>query len=91
MKRGCRAYAIADEHNEAVHILKRWDPELKVFPRGGLEAYCRKYTASAIVYGYTVEDEALIKESTGMPVPAFYPIIGMDEATVAARMERIRG
>ena len=91
MKRGCRAYAIADEHNEAVRIVKRWDPELRVLPRGDLQAYCRKHKASAVVYGYTVEDEALIKASTGLPVPAFYPIIGMDGPAIAARMEKIRG
>jgi len=91
MKRGCRAIAIADGDNEAVRIMKRWDPELKVLPPGDLQAYCRKHKASAVVYGYLVENEALIKESTDLPVPAFYPIIGMDGPTIAARMEQIRG
>jgi thiamine biosynthesis protein ThiI len=90
MKRGCRAIAVADGENEAVLIVKRWDPELKVLPPGDLQAYCRKHKASAIVYGYLVEDEVLIKESVGLPVPAFYPIIGMDGPTIAERMERIR-
>ena len=91
MKRGCRALAVSDGENEAVRIVRRWDPELKTLPPGDLQAYCRKFKASAIVYGYLVEDEARIKESVGLPVPAFYPIIGMDEATIAERMERIRG
>jgi tRNA uracil 4-sulfurtransferase len=91
MKRGCRAFAVADGENEAVRIVKRWDPELKVLPPGDLQAYCKKHKASAIVYGYLVEDEVLIKESVGLPVPAFYPIIGMDGPTIAERMERIRG
>ncbi|HEY3421202.1 MAG TPA: THUMP domain-containing protein [Methanomassiliicoccales archaeon] len=90
MKRGCRAVAMADEDNEAVRIVRRWDPDLKVLPKGDLQAYCRKLKASAIVYGYLVEDEASIKESVGLPVPAFYPIIGMDAPTIAERMERIR-
>jgi thiamine biosynthesis protein ThiI len=91
MKRGCRALAVSDGENEAVRIVRRWDPELKMLPPGDLQAYCKKHKASAIVYGYLVEDEARIKESVGLPVPAFYPIIGMDESTIAERMERIRG
>ena len=91
MKRGCRALAVSDGENEAVRIVRRWDPELKTLPPGDLQAYCKRFKASAIVYGYLVEDEARIKESVGLPVPAFYPIIGMDEATIAERMERIRG
>ena len=91
MKRGCRAIAIADSENEAVRIMKRWDPELKVMPPGDLQAYCRKFKASAVVYGFLVEDDARIKESTDLPVPAFYPIVGMDTETIAARMQQIRG
>ncbi len=91
MKRGCRALAVSDGENEAVRIVRRWDPELKMLPPGDLQAYCKRFKASAIVYGYLVEDEALIKDSVGLPVPAFYPIIGMDETTIAERMERIRG
>ena len=91
MKRGCRAIAIADSENEAVRIMKRWDPELKVMPPGDLQAYCRKFKASAVVYGFLVEDDARIKESTDLPVPAFYPIVGMDTDTIAARMQQIRG
>ena len=73
MKRGCRALAVSEGENEAVRIVRRWDPELKVLPPGDLQAYCKKFKASAIVYGYLVEDEARIKESVGLPVPAFYP------------------
>ena len=62
-----------------------------MLPPGDLQTYCRKYKASAIVYGYLIEDEARIKESIGLSVPAFYPIVGMDGPTIAARMERIRG
>jgi thiamine biosynthesis protein ThiI len=91
MKRGCRAFAIVEEENEAVRIVRRWDPELKVLPPGDLQAYCKRYKASAVVYGYLVEDEARIKESIGLPVPAFFPIVGMDGPTIAARMKRIRG
>jgi thiamine biosynthesis protein ThiI len=91
MKRGCRAFAVADGENEAVRIVKRWDPELKVLPPGNIQAYAKKYKASAVVYGYTVEDADLIKECSDLPVPPFFPIIGMDEPTVSARMERIRG
>ena len=32
MKRGCRAFAIAEEENEAVRIVRRWDPELSSAP-----------------------------------------------------------
>ena len=91
MKRGCRAVAIADGENEAVRIVRKWDPELKVMPPGDLQAYCRKFKASAVVYGFLVEDEVRIKESAVLPVPAFYPIIGMDGPTITARMEQIRG
>lgn len=91
MKRGCRALAVSEGENEAVRIVRRWDPELKMLPPGDLQAYCKRFKASAIVYGYLVKDEARIKESVGLPVPAFYPIIGMDETTIAERMERIRG
>jgi tRNA uracil 4-sulfurtransferase len=91
MKRGCRAFGIAEGENEAVRIAKRWDPEMKVLPPGDLRAYCKKFKASAVVFGYLVEDEARIKESVDLVVPAFYPIIGMDDQTIASRMERIRG
>jgi tRNA uracil 4-sulfurtransferase len=90
MKRGCRAVAIADGENEAVRIMKRWDPELRVMPPGDLQGYCKRFKASAVVYGYMVEDDARIKESADLLVPAFYPIIGMDEAEIAARMQQIR-
>ena len=65
MKRGCRAIRHRGRGERGGAYREEMGPGTKVLPPGDLQAYCRKYKASAIVYGYLVEDEARIKESIG--------------------------
>ena len=89
MKRGCRIIAIADEDNEAVRILRRWDADLKVVPNGDLPEASKKNRALAVVFGYGMDDFEKIK-SVDVPVPAFFPLVGMSEEEIEERLNAIR-
>ena len=89
MKRGCRIIAIADEENEAVRILHRWDADLKVVANGDLAEVARKNRALAVVFGYGLDDFEKIK-SIDFPVPAFFPLVGMSEEEIEERLRAIR-
>ena len=89
MKRGCRAIALGDESSPAVKILKAWDPALKIAKEEDLVAVVRKHRALAAVFGFVLEDFVRIKEGD-VPVPAFFPLVGMDVKEIEERLERIR-
>jgi thiamine biosynthesis protein ThiI len=89
MKRGCRAIAAADEGSEALRTLRRWDPDMRCVPPSEAQAIAAKGRVSAVVHGYGVRDMERIK-ALSWPVPAFFPISGMDDAEVARRLESIR-
>ena len=89
MKRGCRAVVLGDEGSPAVKILKAWDPALKIAKEENLAEALRKHRALAAVFGYVLEDFESIKE-IHVPVPAFFPLVGMDGKEIEERLERIR-
>ncbi len=78
MKRGCRVIAVADGENRAVGIVREWDPELKLVAPGEWSELAKQNRALAVVFGYTVEDAQKIKE-LALPVPGFFPLIGMSD------------
>ncbi len=89
MKRGCRIIAIVDEENEAVRILRRWDADLKVVSNGLLTEVSKKNRALAVVFGYSLDDFEKIK-NIDVPVPAFFPLVGMSEEEIEERLNAIR-
>lgn len=89
MKRGCRIIAIAEEENEAMLILRRWDVDMKVVPNGGLPEVSKKNRALAVVFGYGLDDFEKIK-NIDVPVPAFFPLVGMSEEEIEERLNAIR-
>jgi thiamine biosynthesis protein ThiI len=89
MKRGCRAIAIGDEGSSAVRMLKAWDAKMRVLPPQDLTEASRRYKALAVVFGHTMREIERIKE-IDIPVPAFFPLVGMDEKEIEGRLERIR-
>jgi thiamine biosynthesis protein ThiI len=90
MKRGCRAIAMGEEGSSPVRVLNAWDPSLKVLAPSELSEVVRRYRAHAVVFGYTLENFDQIK-GLSLPVPAFFPLIGMDDAEIDERLRRIKG
>jgi thiamine biosynthesis protein ThiI len=90
MKRGCRTIAVGEEGSAAVGILKAWDPKLRVLPTQDLAEASRRYKALAVVFGYSLKDFEKMR-NIDIPVPAFFPLVGMDEKEIEERLERIRG
>ncbi len=89
MKRGCRVIAIAKQENEAVRILRRWDSDLKVVGDGELAEVAKKNRALAAVFGYGLDDFEKIKR-IDIPVPAFFPLVGMSEEEIGERLRVIK-
>ena len=89
MKRGCRIIAIADQENEAVRILRRWDADLKVVAGGELAEVAKRNRALAVVFGYGLDDFEKIKR-IDLPVPAFFSLVGMSEEEIEERLTAIR-
>ncbi|MDD1770425.1 MAG: THUMP domain-containing protein [Methanomassiliicoccales archaeon] len=88
MKRGCRVIAVAEEENRAVEVLRSWDPELKVVAPGEWPALVKENRALAVVFGYTADEVERIKEVL-LPVPAFFPLVGMSGDEIRERLKHI--
>ena len=89
MKRGCRAIAVGEEGSPAVRTLRAWDPELKVLPPQEVGPALRRHRALAAVYGYTLAQFHRIKEvDPGMP--AFFPLVGLQEKEIEERLAGLR-
>jgi thiamine biosynthesis protein ThiI len=87
MKRGCRVF-ISSASEDAAALLKPWDPKLKIVS-SDLTKALRETRAQATVYGYGIRDIDRIK-GLSSSVPAFFPLVGMTEDEVAARLAFIR-
>jgi thiamine biosynthesis protein ThiI len=88
MKRGCRVIAVARSENHGVEVLRSWDPELKVVAPGEWSVLVKENRALAVVFGYTAENIESIRD-VALPVPAFYPLVGMREDEIRERLEHI--
>lgn len=88
MKRGCRVLFLGEDE-EAMRIVRRWDPE----PRrasGTLGKAAHANKAMGVVVGWS------LSELEGAPVlnvdvPVYHPLIGMDEEEVERRLKDIEG
>lgn len=89
MKRGCRT-VIVSGNDSVSSVLKEWDPALRVVGPAPLEELIASHRALAVAFGCALEDFEQIRE-TKLPVPAFYPLVGMSQEDVAKRFEAIRG
>jgi len=89
MKRGCRAIALGEEGSAATKLLRSWDPSLKIASDRDLTEVVKRHKALAAVFGYTIEEFERIK-TMDIPVPAFFPLVGMDPKEIEERLERIR-
>ncbi len=89
MKRGCRAIVVSEEEALAAP-LKRWAPGLKVIRPNELGLTAKENRALAVVFGHGVEDIEEIKR-TKLPLPAFYPLVGMSSEEIEKRFRGISG
>lgn len=92
MKRGCRALGVLEgDAQEALALLRRWDPELEtVSPEGpgGLPKVVEARKPDALVVSWSLEEFAT-QDSPSLGIPVFYPLIGMTPDEVSALVERI--
>ncbi len=89
MKRGCRAIVVGEEGSTPVKLLRAWDPALRISPMDDVLGAVKRHKALAAVYGYAIEDFEKINE-IDLPVPAFFPLVGMSPEEIEERLERIR-
>ena len=89
MKRGCRAIGVGDRESGAAKLLREWDPDMKFVELEDIVSLARQHRALAVVYGYTLDQFEKIK-TVSIPVPAFYPLVGMSEKEIEERLQAIR-
>ncbi len=89
MKRGCKAIIVSHLENGPLSILEKWDSNLKVVRDGDLASAVKQNKALAAVFGYGVRDLEKIKKIE-LEVPAFFPLVGMDEAEISLRLDGIK-
>lgn len=88
MKRGCKV-VIVSSADRLIDILAKWDPSLRVASPAPLEHLMVSHRALAVAFGYGVEDIEEIN-NLSLPVPAFFPLVGMNEEEIEKRFEAIR-
>ena len=89
MKRGCKT-VIVSGNDPVSSLLKEWDPSLRIVGPAPLEQLIADHRALAVAFGYGLEDFEEIGKMK-LPVPAFFPLVGMSEEEIAKRFEAIRG
>jgi thiamine biosynthesis protein ThiI len=89
MKRGCKTVVVSGDDSVS-SLLKAWDPALKIVSPAPFEQLIADYRALAVAFGYGIEDFEEIRIMK-LPVPAFFPLIGMSEEEITKRFESIRG
>lgn len=92
MKRGCRTFIITGDE-ELASDLGKWDPKLKVIveSKNDLQTLVdiAKYKrAEGIVLGWGMEK--IGNEVRDIPLPIFYPLIGMSDDEVTSILDRIK-
>ncbi|MEM2943560.1 MAG: THUMP domain-containing protein [Methanomassiliicoccales archaeon] len=87
MKRGCRAIVVSNS-NELIDKLRSWDPNLKAVPPKDIECLIQEFKALAVVFGYRSQDMEKIK-SVKISVPAFFPLVGLDDEEVSRKLSDI--
>jgi thiamine biosynthesis protein ThiI len=90
MKRGCRVVGISCPGNPVPDILRYWDPEMRVIRGSDIDAALSETKAAAVVYGYTLAEFKKIK-AVDIPVPAFFPLVGMEPEELERRLKEIEG
>ncbi len=88
MKRGCKVVLVSSA-DHLIDILAKWDPSLRVTSPVPLEQLTISHRALAVAFGYGVEDIEEIKKIS-LRVPAFFPLVGMNEEEIEKRFEAIR-
>jgi thiamine biosynthesis protein ThiI len=88
MKRGCKVIALAEGDNDAVRLARLWDPDMRVEPLRDMEQQLRSNRASALVFGYGIEDMERIK-GVHVKAPVFYPLVGMPPEEIEMRLQNI--
>ena len=93
MKRGCRVFLSA-ENEEMISVLEPWDPKFKMVKPvdiSGAESMARYLKAEGIALGWSVQEFDDNHDSvSGMSLPVFYPLIGMEPAQVEELLEFIK-
>jgi thiamine biosynthesis protein ThiI len=92
MKRGCRVIVAAPPGSADADALRRWEPGLKTLelpPEGALEDLVRMARAGAVFLGTRGREFDPAKRPI-VSVPVFEPVIGLEDAEIAALAERIR-
>jgi thiamine biosynthesis protein ThiI len=89
MKRGCKT-VIVSGNDPVSSLLKEWDLSLRIVGPAPLEQLIADHRALAVAFGYGLEDFEEIRKMK-LPVPAFFPLVGMSEEEITKRFEAIRG
>jgi len=89
MKRGCKIVVVSS-NGPVSSLLKAWDPALRIVGPAPFEQLIADYRALAVAFGYGLEDFEEIRKMK-LPVPAFFPLVGMSEEEITKRFEAIRG
>ncbi len=93
MKRGCRVFLSA-ENEEIASVLEPWDPKFKIVELvdiSGAESMARHLKAEGIALGWNVQEfDNDHDRMSGMTLPVFYPLIGMEPTQVDELLSFIR-
>jgi len=89
MKRGCKIVVVSS-NGPVSSLLKAWDLALRIVGPAPFEQLIADYRALAVAFGYGLEDFEEIRKMK-LPVPAFFPLVGMSEEEITKRFEAIRG
>ena len=92
MKRGCRVVAAAPAGSREADALRPWEPGLKILDLpadGPTEELVRVARAGAVFVGTRGRDFDPSRRPA-VSVPVFEPVVGLDDAEIAALAARIR-
>lgn len=87
MKRGCRV-AVLTEDSDLGSALKKWDPNLRVEPPSNRNYMIQGWGALGCVYGFGFGELDRVL-TTSYELPAFFPLVGMEDQEIQNRLEAI--
>lgn len=88
MKRGCRV-AVVTEDPSLADDLRSWDPNLRLENPSDLPYLMDRWGALGTVHGHLFGEMNLIK-GTEPTLPAFFPLVGMDDEELERRLAAIQ-
>lgn len=87
MKRGCRV-SVLTEDSDLGSALRKWDPNLRVEPPSNRNYMIQGWGALGCVYGFGFDEMDRVL-TTSYELPAFFPLVGMEDQEIQDRLEAI--